>query len=87
MKSGLDIRTEVQVPIIYDGVILDGGLRVDLLVNDKVIIEVKSVERITEVHHKIALTYLKLLNKKLAILVNFTTNNIASAVHRKVNNI
>ncbi|MGM1057279.1 MAG: GxxExxY protein, partial [Bacteroidota bacterium] len=59
----------------------------DLLVNEKVIIEVKSVENLAEVHHKQVITYLKLTNLKLAILVNFNVENINSGIYRKVNGL
>ena len=58
-----------------------------LRVNNLVIIEVKSIETLSEVHHKIVLTYLKLSGKKLAILVNFNTANIKESIFRKVNNL
>jgi GxxExxY protein len=63
------------------------GFRADMLVNEKVIIEVKSVERLLEVHHKMVITYLKLSGMRLAILVNFATDNISESVFRKVNGL
>lgn len=66
---------------------LEVGFRLDLLVNEKVIIEVKSVENLAEVHHKQVITYLKLTNLKLAILVNFNVENINSGIYRKVNGL
>lgn len=86
-NNGLSVKTEVPVPVIYEGVKLQLGFRIDILVNDLVIIEVKSIEQILDVHHKIVLTYLKLYNKKLAILVNFCTDDIASNIYRKVNKL
>lgn len=86
-KLGLDVRTEVPIPVIYEEEKLELGFRMDILVNDLVIIEVKSIEQITEVHHKILLTYLKLSGKKLGILVNFNTNDIGKSIFRKVNNL
>lgn len=73
--------------IVYDDVKLEVGYRIDLLVNRKVIIELKSVENIHPVHHKQVLTYLKLSGIKLGILVNFNTDNISEAIFRKVNNL
>ncbi|MCU0442561.1 MAG: GxxExxY protein [Bacteroidia bacterium] len=87
LKENLDVLKEVAVPVSYDGVKLDLGFRLDLLVNDKVIIEVKSVENLAEVHHKQVLTYLKLCNKKLGLLVNFNTDNISKSIYRKVMNL
>lgn len=59
-KEGLMIKTEIALPMIYEGIKFEAGFRIDILVNDKVIIEVKSVEKLAEVHHKQVLTYLKL---------------------------
>jgi len=86
-KAGLDARGEVPVAVIYETEKLDLGFRVDILVNNKVIVEVKSIERLAEVHHKITLTYLRLASIKLGILVNFNTDDIASNIFRKVNKL
>ncbi len=84
-KQGLDVKSQVPLPVYYEGNKLEIGFRLDLLVNEKVIIEIKSVENIADVHHKQVLTYLKLSNLKLGILVNF--NNITKGVFRKVNGL
>ncbi|MDA3906597.1 MAG: GxxExxY protein [Bacteroidales bacterium] len=86
-KAGLTVKTEVPLPAIYEEERLDLGFRLDILVNNLVIIEVKSIEKLAEVHHKIVLTYLKLSGKKLAILVNFNTADISKSIFRKVNNL
>ena len=86
-KLGLLIKMEVPLPVIYDDHKFDIGFRIDLLVNDKVIIEIKSVEKLAEVHHKQTITYLKLTGLKLGILVNFNSNNIANDIFRKANNL
>ena len=86
-KEGLKVKKEVPVPVFYEGEKLELGFRLDLLVENKVIIEVKSVENLAEVHHKQVLTYLKLTNMKLAILVNFNVNSITSGIFRKVNGL
>lgn len=86
-KQGLSVRTQVALPVIYEDAQLDLGFRIDIMVNELVIIEVKSIEALNEVHHKQVLTYLKLANKKLGILVNFNTENIANAIVRKVNGL
>lgn len=86
-KAGLHVLTEVPVPVIYENEKLELGFRIDILVNNLVIIEVKSIEQLTEVHHKIVLTYLRLAEKKLAILVNFNTDDINKSIFRKVNNL
>ena len=87
MKEGLIVKTEVALPAIYEEEKLDLGFRLDILVNNLVIIEVKSIEQLAEVHHKIVLTYLKLSGKKLAILVNFNTADISKSIFRKVNKL
>lgn len=63
------------------------GFRIDLLIGNKVIIEVKSVENLAEVHHKQVITYLKLTGLKLGILVNFNVDQISSGIFRKVNGL
>ncbi len=82
--SGLEIATQVPIPVIYNNVKVDIGFRADVIVNRKVIIEIKSVEILNPVHHKQLLTYLKLTKIKLGILVNFNTDNIETAIHRKI---
>ena len=86
-RLGLHVKMEVPIPVFYDDIKFEIGFRIDLLVNDKVIIEIKSVEKIAEVHHKQTITYLKLTGLKLGILVNFNSNNIANEIFRKVNNL
>ncbi len=86
-KEGLKVRKEVPVPVYYENEKLEVGFRLDLLVESKVIIEVKSVEKLAKVHHKQVLTYLKLTDIKLGILVNFNVDNIASGIFRKVNGL
>ena len=88
MKSdGLEVFSEVPVPVYYGDEKLEVGFRLDLLVNHKVLIEVKSVENLAEVHHKQVLTYLKLTKLKLGILVNFNVDNITDGIYRKVNGL
>lgn len=86
-KEGLQIAKEVPVPVYYEDEKLEVGFRLDLLVNNKVIIEVKSVANLAEVHHKQVLTYLKLTKLKLGILVNFNVAHIPSGIFRKVNEL
>ena len=87
LKVGLRVKREVPVPVFYEDIKMEVGFRLDLLVEEKVIIEVKSDENLAEVHHKQVLTYLKLTEKKLAILVNFNVENINSGIFRKVNGL
>jgi GxxExxY protein len=86
-KENIVVENQVAVPVFYDEVKLDLGFRIDLLVDNKVIIEIKSVELLAPVHHKQLLTYLKLTNKKLGLLINFNTDNITSGIVRIVNNL
>ena len=86
-KLGLTVSIEMPLPLIYDGIRFEAGFRIDMMVNERVIIEVKSVEKLAEVHHKQIITYLRLSAIKLGILVNFNTSKIADSIHRKVNNL
>lgn len=86
-KQGLRVRREVGVPVYYGNERLPIGFRLDLLVEEKVIIEVKSVTYLLYIHHKQTMTYLKLTNLKLAILVNFNEAEINKGIFRKVNGL
>ena len=86
-KEWFNVKKEVPVPVYYEDEKLEVGFRLDLLVENKVIIEVKSVENLAKVHHKQILTYLKLTKLKLAILVNFNVDNIKFGIFRKVNGL
>ena len=68
----------------YEESVLDVGFRADIIMENKLIVEIKSVERLEKVHHKTVLTYLKLTGIKLAILVNFNVNLIKEGIHRKI---
>lgn len=86
-KLGLKVETQVPVPVIYKDQKLEVGFRLDILVENKVIIEIKSVENLAEVHHKQVLTYLRLTGLKLGLLVNFNSDDILKSIYRKVNNL
>ena len=86
-KQGYTVRIQETIPVYYDGIRLPLGFRMDLLVNNKVMIEVKSVENLAPVHHKQLLTYLKLTGLKLGLLVNFNVDDITKGIFRKVNGI
>jgi len=75
-KAGLEVKTQVEIPIIYDNIKFDKGFKLDILVNNKVIIELKSVEKLAKVHFKQLLTYLKLTDKKLGLLINFNSTTL-----------
>ena len=72
----LSVQTQLGVPVYYDGTMLELGFRMDLLVQNEIIIEVKSVENLHDVHKKQLLTYLKLADKKLGLLVNFNVSSL-----------
>ncbi len=86
-KIGLSVLAQTPVPLIYGDVSLEVGYRLDLLVENKVIVELKSVETLLDVHHKQLITYLKLSELKLGILVNFNTADISKSIFRKVNGL
>lgn len=85
LKAGLDVVKEKPMPIIYKDVKLDHGYRIDLLVNNKVVIEIKTVEQFTEVHTAQVLTYLKLGNYKLGLLINFYVTTLKNGIKRVIN--
>ena len=84
-QRGLKVEIQKQVPILYKGNVLKTELRLDLLVEDSVIVELKSVEEMKKVFSKQLLTYLRLLDKRVGLLVNFNTDNILNAITRIVN--
>ncbi len=84
-KRGLKVERQVQVPITYKGNVLKTELRLDLLVEDKVIVELKSVEEMKKVFSKQLLTYLRLMDKKVGLLVNFNTDDILNSISRIAN--
>ncbi|MCP9747400.1 GxxExxY protein [Lacihabitans sp. CS3-21] len=84
-NQGLNVVKEKPIPIIYKDVKLDHGYRLDLLVNNKVVIEIKTVEAFTEVHTAQVLTYLKLGNYKLGLLLNFYVSSLKSGIKRIIN--
>ncbi len=86
-KAGLEVKTQVGLPLVYEKIQLDIGYRIDIIVENKVIIEVKSVEELHDVYYKQLLTYLKLSDKRLGLLVNFNTSNISSSIKRIVNKL
>ena len=86
-QAGLNVRSQVAFPVIYKGVDLDCNMIVDLLVEDKVIVELKSVQELQPLFYKQVLSYLKVANKRLGILVNFNADDINSSIHRIVNGL
>jgi GxxExxY protein len=86
-KTGLYVKRQVEMPLKYDHLKIDIGYRVDMILNSKVIIEIKAVEKLTNVHMAQLLTYLKLSNCKLGILINFNVNLMKNGLKRIVNNL
>lgn len=86
-EIGLDVKQQVPMPFIYKDVNLEVGYRIDLVVNNKVIIEVKSIESLAPVHFAQTLTYLKLSGLKLALLINFNAKILTSNIHRIANQL
>ncbi len=87
MKNGFSVQRQKALPLIYEEVKMELGYRVDLLVENKVIIEIKAVEAINDVHLAQVLTYLKLSDKKLGLLINFNTAKLKEGIRRIVNNL
>jgi GxxExxY protein len=86
-KKRLSVQRQVSIPIEYEGEFFDEGFRIDLLIEGKVIIELKSVEKITGAHKKQLLTYLKLTNTKLGFILNFGAEVLREGIIRTVNGL
>jgi len=84
-QRGLEVRKQVAMPIRYEDVLLDAGYRLDLLVADKVVVEIKAVERMLPLYSAQLLTYLKLGGYKLGMLLNFNTVHLRDGIRRVVN--
>ncbi|MBC5834537.1 GxxExxY protein [Flavobacterium sp. F372] len=87
IKRGLKVERQKPIPVIWDEIFLDIGFRSDLIVEDKVIVELKSVETLSKVHSKQILTYLKITNMKLGLLINFNEALIRDGIYRVVNGL
>ncbi len=86
-QRGLTVFRQVAVPVVYEGISFDEGFRADLLVAGKVIVELKSVEKVAPVHKKQLLTYLRLADKRLGLLINFGEALIKDGITRVVNRL
>lgn len=86
-KRGLKVKRQVPVAIVFEGIKFDEGFRADLIVEDKVIVELKSVEKVMPVHKKQLLTYLRLTDKRLGLLINFGSELIRDGISRVVNGL
>jgi GxxExxY protein len=86
-EVGLNVEQQLAVPLIYKDIKMDCGYRIDLLVENKVIIEIKSIETLAPVHYAQTLTYLRLSKCKLGLLINFNIVTLKDGIHRIVNNL
>ncbi|MEI9918345.1 MAG: GxxExxY protein [Bacteroidota bacterium] len=86
-KHGYRVDVEKSLPLIYEDVRLDHGYRIDLLVNERLVLELKSVEAFTPVHFAQVMTYLKVGNYRLGLLINFKVAHLRDGIRRVVNNL
>ena len=85
-KAGLEVNSEVMLPILYDGLRMDSGCRIDLLVENLLIVELKCAESIEPIHKAQLLTYLRLANKPLGLILNFNVVHLRDGIKRVLNN-
>lgn len=82
LKRGFKVERQKALPVVYDGIYLDAGYRIDLLVEDAVIVELKAVEEIAPIHQAQIMTYLKLSERKLGLLMNFNVADMKKGIKR-----
>jgi len=86
-KRGLRVERQKPISFVYDDIPFDEGFRVDLLVDDRVVVELKSVEKLAPVHSKQLLTYIRLMNLPVGLLLNFGASTLKEGLHRIVNDL
>jgi len=86
-KTQIPFNRQKAIPLVHDGLRMDAGFRADVVIDNKVIIEFKSVEILAPVHHKQVITYLKLTDCKLGLLINFNVALMKDGIHRLVNKL
>jgi len=86
-KRGLKVQQQVGLPVVYDGVKIDLGYRLDLLVENEIVVELKTVDKLTAVHEAQLLSYLKLSTKKIGLLINFNVAHLKNGIKRMVNEL
>ncbi len=86
-RRGFRIERQKTIRFEYDGLVFDEGFRTDLIVNERVVVELKSVEKLAPVHGKQLLTYLRLMNLPVGLLINFGAATLKEGLHRIVNNL
>jgi GxxExxY protein len=84
-KRGLRVESQIWLPVIYDGIEIEGGYKIDLLVENQLVVELKVVEQILDVHKAQLLSYLKLSNKQVGLLINFNVVHLRNGIKRLVN--
>ena len=87
IERGFQVERQKKLPIRYKGKLLEGGYRLDLIVENEIIIELKTVDKILPVHEAQLISYLKLSDKRLGYLINFKVNLIKNGIYRRVNNL
>ena len=87
LKNGIAIKRQHPVPLIHEEIRMEVGFRADFIIDDKVIVELKSIEALADIHYKQVQTYLKLTGLKLGLLVNFNVSLIKNGIQRVVNNL
>ena len=85
-KTGMDVSRQVQLPVFYDGKEIEAGYRIDLLVENHIIVEVKAVEQLLPIHEAQLITYLKLADKHVGLLINFNVRSLKNGIKRLVRN-
>ncbi|MDQ3818445.1 MAG: GxxExxY protein [Acidobacteriota bacterium] len=86
-KRGVKVESQMPLPVLYDGVRIDAGYRIDLMVDDAVIVELKTVERLLPVHQAQLLSHLKLSGKRAGLLINFNVPHLRDGIKRLVNKL
>jgi GxxExxY protein len=86
-NQNLEVRSQLGIPMRYKHITFDVGYRLDIIVENKVIVEIKSVDVLLDIHHKQLLTYLKLMDKRLGLLINFNSSSLDKSIIRIVNNL
>lgn len=86
-KRGFRVERQLELPVVYDGIRVDAGYRLDLLVQGCIIVELKAVEQLANIHQAQLLTYLKLSDKRLGLLINFNVVHLKDGIKRMVNNL
>jgi GxxExxY protein len=84
-NRGLEVKVQVPLPVVYEDIIFEAGFRADMVVSDLVIVELKSVENVLPVHKKQLLTYIRLTDKKLGLLINFGSELMKDGITRAIN--